>query len=134
IIDLSYMSALKLGMVGHGTVPVRLEVISADKSSQMADKSAKKVEQKDEPEVEPIKKQASGPYLQAGIFSNQANAKQVKDKITRLDIRPVSIHDYPINGKTAKQVRVGPFENEQQLRTIRKKLLSEHIAVITKKQ
>ncbi len=98
IIDLSYAAARTLGMIGPGTIPVRIEVID------------------------------SGPYkistirssldytLQVGSFTELENAKRLKDHLAKSfpQISPVSI--VPVHGKDAiyYRVQLGSFSNRRE--------------------
>ncbi|MBF0470095.1 MAG: septal ring lytic transglycosylase RlpA family protein [Gammaproteobacteria bacterium] len=54
-------------------------------------------------------------HLQAGAFSSQENAEKIRQLISDLKIGPVSILEPPSADTTVYRVRIGPFQDEQQL-------------------
>ena len=97
ILDLSYAAAKMLGMIGPGTIPVRIEVI--DSGSH---------------EISLIR--ASLDYtLQAGSFISEENARRLRAHLTNVypEIPQVSI--VPVQGKDAVYFRVqlGTFSDRR---------------------
>ncbi|CEG56942.1 septal ring lytic transglycosylase RlpA family protein [Legionella fallonii] len=80
VIDLSYAAALKLGVFPRGTARVEIETLAGPSGQAHY-------------------------YLQAGAFSSEVLAKQLKDKLARVTPSPVFIEHY----KQHYVVRVGPF-------------------------
>lgn len=82
IIDLSYAAAVKIGVYPKGTAPVEIETLMGPAGEAHY-------------------------YLQAGAFSSEILAKQLKEKLARMTPSPVSIEHY----QKHYIVRVGPFGN-----------------------
>lgn len=93
IIDLSYAAALKLGVCPKGTAPVEIETIMG-----------------------PVGK--ANYYLQAGAFSSELLARQLKQKLAHLTPSPVFIERY----KNRFMVKVGPFANKDMVNHLKQKL------------
>ncbi len=115
IIDLSYVAARKLGIVSHGSAPVRVETIAADPSTP----------QDTGPPSDPPPAAASGAntglFLQVGAFGDRDNATQLSDRLQRMGMRGVSVTAKP--GPTALyRVRLGPFSDVQSRSAARRKL------------
>jgi rare lipoprotein A len=103
IIDLSYAAAESLGMIGPGTIPVRIEVVSsgADKISLIKD---------------------SLDYtLQLGSFSVLENARQLRDLVAS-KFSEVSIVPLNTSTSTFYRVQLGKFSTrssaEEQARRV----------------
>ncbi len=93
VIDLSYAAALKLGVFPRGTAPVEIETLMG-----------------------PIGK--AHYYLQAGAFSTELMALQLKTKLAHLTPSPVVIEHYHQH----YTVRVGPFANKNMVNSLKTKL------------
>jgi rare lipoprotein A len=93
LIDLSYAAALKLGVFPKGTAPVEIETIMG-----------------------PVGK--AHYYLQAGAFSSEILASQLKQKLAHLTPSPVFIERY----KKRYMVRVGPFADKNMVNMLKQKL------------
>lgn len=93
LIDLSYAAALKLGVYPHGTAPVEIESLMAPASTAHY-------------------------YLQAGAFSSESLAKQLKAKVAHITPSPVSIERF----QKRYIVRVGPFKAKQLADQLKTKL------------
>lgn len=93
IIDLSYAAALKLGVFPKGTANVEIETLSGP---------------------------AGHPhyYLQAGAFSSELLAKNLKEKLRHITSSPVSIEHYKLH----YIVKVGPFGNKSMSEQLKSKL------------
>jgi rare lipoprotein A len=103
IIDLSYAAAQALGMVGPGTIPVRIEVIS--------------------PDVRSIK--SSLDYtLQAGSFADLENAQKLVGQLTSNypDVKQISIVPFQSRESIYYRVQLGTFSSrshaEEEARTL----------------
>ncbi len=103
IIDLSYAAAETLGMIGPGTIPVRIEVVgsSADKISLIKD---------------------SLDYtLQLGSFSVLENARQLRDRVAS-KFSEVAIVPLNTGASTFYRVQLGQFSTrssaEEQARQV----------------
>ncbi|HWP56914.1 MAG TPA: septal ring lytic transglycosylase RlpA family protein [Candidatus Acidoferrales bacterium] len=95
IIDLSYAAARALGMIGPGTIPVRLEVLS--------------------PGVKQIR--SSLDYtLQAGSFSDLENARRLAGQLTTTQPEPreVSIVPFKTRDTIYYRVQLGTFSSRTQ--------------------
>ncbi|MBI2785122.1 MAG: septal ring lytic transglycosylase RlpA family protein [Legionella longbeachae] len=93
IIDLSYAAALKLGVFPKGTALVEIETLMGPAGQARY-------------------------YLQAGAFSTEASAKNLKEKLTRITPSPVYIEHY----KQHYIVRVGPFGTKNMADGLKRKL------------
>ncbi len=114
IIDLSYASAQLLGMIGPGTIPVRVEVID------------------------------SGPYkistirssldytLQAGSFSELGNAQKMKDQLTRSypQIPEVTIVPLSVKDTTYYRVQLGTFSDRGEAERLAQQLAGKGFPII----
>ena len=92
IIDLSYVAAKKLGMIGHGTAYVRVKAIDPyryEKRLMLADKSV---------------------YLQIGAFHNRSNAEKQRRQLASLLSTPIYIAD-PSYRSNLYRVQVGPIQD-----------------------
>lgn len=83
VIDLSYAAALKLGVFPKGTAHVEIETLVGPSG-------------------------VAHYYLQAGAFTSEKLAKNLKDKLLHITTSPVFIEHY----KEHYVVRVGPFSNK----------------------
>ncbi len=115
LIDLSYVAAKKLGMLGHGTAHVKVQAIDPYEVAQVKRNSS-----------------ASMPYLyvQAGAFRNKANASQLKQRLAGLVNHPINIATPTFNSHLYR-VRIGPFNSHTEAETItsRLKRLGIHTSV-----
>ena len=95
IIDLSYAAAQTLGMVGPGTIPVRVEVIS--------------------PEVRSIRS-SLGYTLQAGSFADLENAQKLVGQLNNNypDLNQISIVSFQTRESIYYRVQVGTFSSRSQ--------------------
>jgi rare lipoprotein A len=92
ILDLSYGAAKALEMTGNGTAPVTIEVVRLPEDSL---------------------KSAGGLYtVQAGAFENEANAKNLADRLRRKypDVYLLTVRT---NQNTVYRVRVGVLSQKQ---------------------
>ncbi len=135
IIDLSYVAAKKLGMLGHGTAPVTIKAInprlyaenSAATSSQPTHAAAT---------TKIIKKQLAGAnasvnvYLQAGAFASKNNAIKLKQRLASMQDFPVNIALPAVNSKLYR-VHIGPILDSASADRITQRLKS--IGISTKK-
>jgi len=117
IIDLSFASAKKLGIVGSGVEKVRLVVLS-----RMVGK--KKTDNKRRPLIE-VKDYMKGRFsIQVGAFENRKNSESLAEKL-RVNFDHISITPYtPYEGKTLYRVRVSLLSDLIEANTLIKKLES----------
>lgn len=95
IIDLSYVAATKLGIVGHGTGLVEVEVISPGQASRApATKATKKPHRI---------------YLQVGAFSQRRNALRFAKKIADNLSENVHLIETQAGNHAVFRVQVGPI-------------------------
>jgi rare lipoprotein A len=100
IIDLSYTAAWKLGVLKTGTGYV--EVRALDPRSPTTTAAAR-----------PIKVSSPGPvrlYLQAGSFSERANAERMRWRVEAIARDAVQVSPAMVDGRTTYRVRVGPID------------------------
>ncbi len=119
IIDLSYVAAKKLGMLGRGTATVRVRAINPLRFDQrepfFADaRPAKKYQsmpvfEKTYPAFHPVYKQTKPVFLQVGAFQNKRHAMRLQKKICHLSA-PVRIIN-PSRHEKLYKVKVGPFRD-----------------------
>ncbi|MEE8076703.1 MAG: septal ring lytic transglycosylase RlpA family protein [Candidatus Binatia bacterium] len=97
IIDLSYAAANTLGMVGQGTIPVRIEVIDSGST-----------------EVRNIRTNLDY-TLQAGSFTEIGNARELRTRLESSYSRDSQISIVPFQGKDSiyYRVQVGTFSNRR---------------------
>lgn len=87
IIDLSYVAALKLGVVGNGTANVRVTAIDVGVSNNV--------------------------FVQAGSFSDKRNAERLQVKLAQAEIES-DIREAVLDaGNQVYRVRIGPFEKHE---------------------
>ena len=117
IIDLSFTSAKKLGLVESGVERVRLVALS-----RMVGK--KKTDNKHRPLIE-VKDYMKGKFtIQVGAFENKKNSENLAEKLS-VNFDHITITLYtPYKGKTLYRVRVSLFSNLIEANTLIKKLES----------
>ncbi|MEA3361249.1 MAG: septal ring lytic transglycosylase RlpA family protein [Thermodesulfobacteriota bacterium] len=117
IIDLSFASAKKLGIVGSGVEKVRLVVLS-----KMVGK--KKTDNKYRPLIEVGDYKKGRFAIQVGAFENRKNSERLADKLS-VNFDHITITPYtPYEGKTLYRVRVSLLSNLIEANTLVKKLES----------
>ena len=124
VIDLSYVAAHRLDIVGKGSGMVEVEAIDTRAPEQVAasktpeQKTAELASQQKNPVV-------SGPYVQAGAFRSRENAQQLMDKLRQNGlVGNVTVENWYNDG--IHRVRLGPYssrdEAERAAAAIRKSL------------
>lgn len=103
IIDLSYVAALKLGVVASGTALVEVEAITEESPSQVVGAP-----------VTTAEFTQSRWYVQAGAFASQANALSLRNRLLRAGFTPVLIQPSAAPDATLYRVRVGPLASPQE--------------------
>jgi peptidoglycan lytic transglycosylase len=98
IIDLSYTAAVKLDMLRNGTAMV--EVRAVDPMNSAPDNA--------------LAGASSELYVQAGAFSDPANARRMADKLRGGSYGNIVVRDDQIAGRRMYRVRVGPVQNVAQ--------------------
>ena len=122
IIDLSYVAAKKLGMLGHGTALVRVKAIDPYAHPQN-DSFYVASNRKKTPGVfaenritRPFKptwqntKQTQLVYLQVGAFRNKLHAERLRQRLIALLDAPVKVSHPSAKGKLYR-VQVGPIKD-----------------------
>ncbi len=97
IIDLTYTSASKLGILAKGTGYV--EVVALDPRSPEPVIAENAIRSPESLQL----------YLQTGSFSVRTNAEQMKWRMQSVSGGPVNIEPVQIGGRTTYRVRVGPI-------------------------
>lgn len=129
IIDLSYVAAKKLGMVGHGTTQVAIKAIDPQNISNLPN-TTRTVTVKDEVIILSSNKQdevlhaavhtpanryassgEAGHYLQVGAFRNRVNAERLKQKLVAMVHSPVEITRPALASNSLYRVKIGPIKD-----------------------
>jgi len=94
IIDLSYTAAAKLDMLRNGTAFVEVRAVSTS----------------EQPSEQPV---APTPalFVQAGAFSDEANARRLVGNLRSQGIENAQVREDRVDGRTLYRVRVGPVPN-----------------------
>ncbi len=97
IMDLSYAAARTLGMIGPGTIPVRIEVI---------DSGPYKIQ---------TVRQSLDYTLQAGSFTELDNAQKLKEQLAKVYPQVPEVSIVPVHGKDTiyYRVQLGTFSNRR---------------------
>lgn len=129
IIDLSYTGAMKLDMFRKGTARVEVEALDPRLDPN---RPAEPAPLQVEPEIRP---QPSAPtlalskpnalYLQAGAFGEIANARRLRERILSMGFDNVEIRKTPHD--QLHRVRIGPFDDAQELQEARQRLIHSGI-------
>lgn len=96
ILDLSYAAARTLGMIGPGTIAVRIEVIGPDKISTI--------------------RQSLDYTLQVGSFTEIENALRLKDQLAKSYSQTSQVSIVPFHGKDTiyYRVQLGTFSSRRE--------------------
>lgn len=130
IIDLSYVAAKKLGMLGHGTAQVRIRAINPYTFARETSRNiGKKIREQAPIVASAVKKQAvrAGVYLQAGAFKSKAYAVKFKNRLLGLQNYPVRISQPVVNSKLYR-VQIGPIQDSASAEKISRRLKSQGIS------
>jgi rare lipoprotein A len=113
ILDLSYAAAQTLGMIGSGTVPVRIEVIDGPVK------------------IEKIRDRLDY-TLQIGSFADMENAARLKDQLGKGFAQPseVTIVPFRRNESTYYRVQAGIFSSRSDAETQAKQFVSQGLPVV----
>lgn len=125
LIDLSYVAAKKLGMLGHGTTLVRVKAIDPYHYGHDNIIAAHTLSR---PMIAHNQAAASSPshlffkpdatvYLQVGAFRNKSHAKQLQQRLIALLSAPVTVSN-PSANKNLYRVQVGPIKNKSAINKI----------------
>ena len=96
VIDLSYVAAAKLGIVGRGTGLVEIRAIDP-RQPTLAGSAPTVLDHK------------PGLFIQAGAFGNRDNAMRMKSRLRNQLDQPVRIATVSHNGQQLYRVQVGPL-------------------------
>lgn len=100
LIDLSYAAAVRIGIWKQGTGRVEVEAIDP-RSAEL-------------PPPPTVSAQLKGPrvYLQAGAFTDVANAQELASRLRELQLgAPVRVVPGMVDGREWQRVRLGPLSN-----------------------
>jgi len=113
ILDLSYAAAQSLGMIGSGTVPVRIEVIDGPVK------------------IEKIRDRLDY-TLQIGSFADMENAARLKDQLGNGFAQPseVTIVPFRRNESTFYRVQAGVFPSRSDAEAQAKQFVSQGLPVV----
>jgi rare lipoprotein A len=108
IIDLSYTAASKLDMLRNGTAMVEVRSIDAPTPALTASTAATAATATESapPSAAPIANTAL--FVQAGAFSDPANAERLAEKLRGGSYGKVFVRDNEIAGRRMYRVRIGP--------------------------
>lgn len=121
ILDLSYVAAKKLGMLGHGTARVRVKAIDPHtfgREFELAKNTRKSLRWTPKTIAERRAAQTRLVYLQAGAFRNKIHAQRLQQRLHSLIEAPVHIS----SGKLYR-VEIGPFKDMASANRITSQLL-----------
>lgn len=106
LIDLSYVAAHRLGIVGNGSGIVEVEAIDTRSPEQAIIPAMKET-----PPTNPVA--AAGNYVQAGAFRSRANAEQLNERLRQNGLaQNVSMENWYNNG--IYRVRLGPYASRDE--------------------
>ena len=97
IIDLSYVAAKKLEMIGRGTALVSVKAITPGEAFEHPNLWAKNT-----------RHAGKNVYLQVGAFQNKQRAEELQKRLTAMLSSPVTVTHSP---KKLYRVQVGPFKD-----------------------
>lgn len=120
IIDLSYVAAKKLGMLGHGTARVDVVAIDPDEARRSPIFIAQQKTQK----LYAANRHKNGMYLQVGAFSKRTHAEKLKQQLLLVVTSPVEISRPGKARDRLYRVKIGPIRDVATADTIKKKLRS----------
>lgn len=124
IVDVSYAAAVRLEMLGHGSVPVELDVISPDDV-----RSVGAAPRPSAPPPTAVMSATPAPvaagtprYLQAGLFNDSVKAAAFRDLLTSSKVAPLLMKSESRNGRWIYRVLIGPFGESRQLEAMRTRM------------
>lgn len=132
IIDLSYVAAKKLGMLGRGTAQVRIRAINPYTFAQKGAKPIGRQIRRVAPSLaaatrKSTSRAANYVYLQAGAFKNKAYAVKLKNRLASMLSFPVRISHPAVNSKLYR-VQIGPIRDRMSAEKVTKHLRSMGIS------
>lgn len=111
LIDLSYVAAKKLGMLGHGTTLVRVQAIDPLAYNKKPSEPILAHHSK------PIDHHSFSPdttnfvYLQVGAFRDRQKAERLQQRLVALLAAPVNISHSPTHSSSLYRVKIGPIKD-----------------------
>ena len=120
IIDLSYKSAQLLGIIEKGTGKVRVEIL--DYGEHLLNKNNNKIVKNN------INKDKEY-FLQAGVFKEANNADRLSDKLRNIDYINYKVFTITSNIKdnVLYIVKIGPINNNENIKYVQRKLKKDEI-------
>ena len=120
IIDLSYVAAKKLEMLGHGTTYVNVKAIDAREALSHQNLWA---QNKSKPQTFAANKAASnGMYLQVGAFRSKLYADKLRRRLAPILSSPVEVTHLAQTSSRLYRVKIGPIDDVATADHIKKKL------------
>lgn len=109
IIDLSYVAAKKLGMLGKGTAYVDVKAIDPNHMPSNVPLVARK---KTKSNIFAVNKRTnSAVYLQVGAFKNKLHAENLKKRLRSVVSSPIMITDLAHKSNKLYRVKIGPIQD-----------------------
>jgi rare lipoprotein A len=108
IIDLSYTAASRLGMLHNGTAMVEVRAVDPSAALQAIGAAGGAAAPVAADAAAPAAAPAAGLFVQAGAFSDPANAQRLADKLRTGSYGKVFVRDDQIAGRRMYRVRIGP--------------------------
>ncbi|GIX32627.1 MAG: hypothetical protein KatS3mg125_0583 [Lysobacterales bacterium] len=96
IIDLSYVAALRLGIVARGTAMVEVRALDPEEAEPGPVGSSRSL-------------QGSALFVQVGAFLERENARRARNRLQEAGLSGVRLTRVRANGRTFWRVRLGPF-------------------------
>src|SRR3569623_2092422 len=112
-IELSYVAALKLGIVAEGTGLVEVRALKGDQAS-VAQATAS---------TAPVRRTSPDIYLQAGAFADRANAERLTQRIAAAaPRRKVEVREANSEGRVLYRVCLGPLADVDEVDRVTREL------------
>jgi rare lipoprotein A len=124
IIDLSKAAAKKINMIGHGTAPVKLEILGFER------KGSTKIPSKKQLKKSPKKKALGGFALQIASFSKIEGAIKTQEKYDGKDGYHTIIKDVQTQQGRMFKVWLTGFGSEQEARDYKANGIFEHAFIV----
>lgn len=113
LIDLSYVAALKLGIVSEGTGLVEVRALKADEAKETLASV----------DPAPAPRDKSTVYLQVGTFSDRDKAERLSQRIAEAaPHRKVQVRKADAEGRTLYRVRLGPLADADEIDRVKREL------------
>jgi rare lipoprotein A len=135
IIDLSYVAAQKLGMLGHGTALVDVKAIDVNNPENEPrnifslfanNKKSTPVETNSNnvsiPQTTAAKSSSSQIFIQVGAFRNKTYAENLKNRLAAVISTPIQITQLARSSRLLYHVEIGPINDYATVDLITKRL------------